>query len=136
MSGGYKVVADYKGSQNSRAVYMRKAMLDKLAYFPKDTLAEINKIIIKLRDLPLGCGQDTLHYKYGSNLHVLWESGFFFLYRYHKPATGPFSGREWLVHVIDVDEYYRDEDGDRILKITEDPDAKRTLAERDGEIID
>ncbi|WP_298375780.1 hypothetical protein [Azospirillum sp.] len=136
MSRAYKVVADYKGSQNGRAVYMRKAMLEKLLSFPKDILADLLKIILNIRDRPLGCGQDTLPYEYGFNVHVFWEDEFFFLYRCHKPTTGPFSGLEWLVHVIDVDSFKTDEDGNRILKITEDPDFKRTLAERDGEIID
>lgn len=77
-----------------------------------------------------------LNYKYGFNIHVFNDGKFSFIYFYHKPSSGPFLEWDWIIHVIDVDGYSIDKDGDLILRITEDPDAKRTLAERDGEIID
>lgn len=136
MSAGYKVIAEYKISKKSRGIYIRNSVLNKLRSINADKISSILYSIVKIRDFPATSGHEILNYKLGFNIHVFHDSGFSFIYFFHKPSSGPFMEWDWLVHVVDVDEYYLDEDGDRVLRITEDPDVKRTLAERDGEIID
>lgn len=133
---GTNVYTHYNsGLRKNRGVYMRKALINKISELPDPVIQTVRGIIYGILDKPLNCGQETLSYIYGSNLHVLWESGFYILYRYHKPSTGAYANHDYLVHVLDIGDFFLDEDGNRRLDIYEDPEALRTLAERDGTVI-
>lgn len=120
---------------HGRAVFMREGLLRQIERRPQDEIAAIQAQVLALRDGPFTVVYEKLSYHIASNLYVLWDSGFYFLYRVHKPASGPYAGYEWVVHILDIDGFYLDGDGNRILDLYTDPDAIRTLAERDGEIV-
>jgi hypothetical protein len=128
------VVRQHYRAGSGRAVYMRLGLVKQLAQRSQDDLAFIQARVLALRDNPFGVGAETLSYKIASSLFILWDDGFYFLYRLHKPTSGPFSGYDSVVHILDVDGYRLDGDGNRVLDLYTDPDAVRTLAEREGQI--
>lgn len=129
-----RIRAHFAGRHTDKVVFMLDPLLERVAAHRLS--GEICKSIRRIRDNPLNCNQETLDHSYGFNIHVLWEGGFYYLYRYHKPSSGPFSTYRWLVHILDIGEFHVDVDGNRILDIYDDPDALRILRERDGKLID
>lgn len=127
------ITTHYEKFATGEIAYARKSLIHRsLNRSDVYSLLECVKII---RDSPLECGQETLDHRYGSNLHVLYRNGFYFLYRWHKPYAGAYAKCKWLVHILDMGKYRTDQDDNKILDIYEDPDAIRTLSERDGELI-
>jgi len=125
----------YDRPRGGKAIFMREGLRRQLERRSREDLNFIREHVVTLRDGPFKVEYEKLSYRIAADLYVLWSGGFYFLYRVHKPSTGPFAGFEWVVHILDIDGFRLDEDGNRILDIYHDPDAMRTLAERDGGIM-
>jgi hypothetical protein len=121
--------------RKKRGIYMRKALINRVSEYKDKNIHIVRTILSIILNNPFGCGQQALNYIHGSSIYVLWKNGFYFLYRCHQPSSGPFAEHDYLVHVMDVGDFYIDDDGNPRLDIYEDPEALRTLAERDGEVI-
>ena len=121
--------------RKGKAIYMREELVRHLAKRSYNEILFIWKHVKDLRDGPFEVSYEKLNYRVASELFVLWEGEFYFLYRVHKPSTGPYTDYEWVVHILDIDSFSCDENGNRILDIYRDPDTIRSLAEGDGRIM-